>query len=369
MEEARSLGRAALTGARILLVEDNELNQEVATALLREVGCAVEVAPDGEVAVSQVQKCLYDLVLMDMQMPVMDGVTATQVIRQMPHLRGIPIIAMTANVMREDRERCLAAGMNDFVGKPIEPAQLWQTLRKWYRPDPNRPPADAREAAARATDGAPQSSWPDAIEGLDLVQGRARVLGNETLYRSLLRRFVESHADSPQRLERALAEGQFELAERLAHTAKSVAANIGARALANDAESLERALRERAPETVWRPLWQTYTDTLVALLAGLVPAVMLAQPAVPVPRIAEPPGTTIDAAQQAEAFARLQYLLRESDPEAGNWFDANASLLRHALEPGDFAGIKAALDAFDLDAALDLLIRAAPDGVALDTAG
>jgi hypothetical protein len=128
-------------------------------------------------------------------------------------------------------------------------------------------------------------------------------------------------------------------------------------------------LREAAPEAVWRPLWQAYSDTLVTLLAGLVPAAMLARPATPVPRTGAPAHTSIDAARQAHAFARLGHLLRESDPEAGAWFEANAMLLRPALEPEDFTGIQAALDAFDMDAALAALMRAAPAGVALDPAG
>jgi two-component system sensor histidine kinase/response regulator len=259
--------------------------------------------------------------------------------------------------------------MNDFIAKPIDAAELWQTLRKWYRPDPSRPPAEVQEAAARTAETASQPPWPDAIDGLDMAQGRARVLGNETLYRSLLRRFVESHADSPQRLEQALAEGQLALAERMAHTAKSVAGNIGAQPLATAAASLERALREHAPETVWRPLWQTYAETLVALLAGLVPAVMLAPPATTASRTAAADDPPIDAARQAHAFAKLRHLLRESDPEAGSWFEANSPLLRQALAVEDFNGIKAALDAFDLDTALEVLMRAAPTGVALDAAG
>jgi two-component system sensor histidine kinase/response regulator len=123
-----------LRGARVLLVEDNDINQMIATALLEEVGVQVDLAEDGLQALQKVQACDYHAVLMDMQMPVMDGVEATREIRKLARLRGLPIIAMTANAMEQDRQRCLEAGMNDFLGKPIEPSDLWDMLLRWVTP-------------------------------------------------------------------------------------------------------------------------------------------------------------------------------------------------------------------------------------------
>jgi PAS domain S-box-containing protein len=125
---------SAIRGARILVVEDNALNQEVALEILQEQGFMVELAADGAEALARVQQTAYDLVLMDMQMPVMDGETATRAIRRLPGLHDLPIVAMTANTMTGDRERCLAAGMNDHLAKPIDPATLWETIRRWVRP-------------------------------------------------------------------------------------------------------------------------------------------------------------------------------------------------------------------------------------------
>ena len=125
---------AAIKGARILLVEDNDINQLVACDMLQDAGFVVDVADNGQIALDRIAQARYDIVLMDMQMPVMDGITATAAIRAMEKYRGLPIIAVTANVMPQDRQRCIAAGMNDFLAKPIEPDELWKMLHKWLRP-------------------------------------------------------------------------------------------------------------------------------------------------------------------------------------------------------------------------------------------
>jgi two-component system sensor histidine kinase/response regulator len=122
-----------LKDARVLLVEDSKLNQIVAKGILAETGVAVDVADNGEIAVAKVRERPYDIVLMDMQMPVMDGITATKAIRADARFAGLPIVAMTANAMASDRDACLAAGMNDHVAKPIDPQELFATLRRWVR--------------------------------------------------------------------------------------------------------------------------------------------------------------------------------------------------------------------------------------------
>ena len=115
-------------------MEDNDLNQEVATELLRDAGFVVDLAENGQIALDKIRAADYDIVLMDMQMPVMDGVTATGEIRKDARFKDLPVVAMTANAMQGDRDRCLAAGMNDHVAKPIEPENLWKALLKWIKP-------------------------------------------------------------------------------------------------------------------------------------------------------------------------------------------------------------------------------------------
>ncbi|NPC58621.1 PAS domain S-box protein [Caenimonas soli] len=130
---------AAMRGARILLVEDNDINQLVACDMLQDAGFVVDLADNGQIALDRIAQTDYDLVLMDMQMPVMDGITATTAIRTMDRYRGMPIIAVTANVLPQDRQKCVAAGMNDFLAKPIEPAELWDMLGKWLKPNVTSP--------------------------------------------------------------------------------------------------------------------------------------------------------------------------------------------------------------------------------------
>jgi two-component system sensor histidine kinase/response regulator len=125
---------ASLRGAKVLLVEDNDINQIVATEILTDAGLVVDLAPDGSVALEMVQRKQYDVVLMDMQMPVMDGCTATREIRKIEHLRGLPIVAMTANAMEQDRRKCAEAGMNGHVAKPIDPDELWSALLRFVQP-------------------------------------------------------------------------------------------------------------------------------------------------------------------------------------------------------------------------------------------
>ena len=125
--------RKSYRGSRILLVEDEPINQEIATAILDEVGLIVEVADDGEAAIEMLARERYDLILMDMQMPRMDGLTATRKIRTMPEWHAVPVLAMTANAFAEDRARCLEVGMNDFIAKPVDPAHLYAMVLKWLR--------------------------------------------------------------------------------------------------------------------------------------------------------------------------------------------------------------------------------------------
>ena len=166
-------------GSRVLLVEDNELNQQVATEILAQAGCVVSLAGDGNEAIRKVQEAAYDLVLMDMQMPVMDGLAATLEIRKLPRLAELPIIAMTANAMREDKDRCLGAGMNDYVTKPIDPAELFVVLGKYLVKNEF---GASPQALGSVQDKAAEVP---AIVGIDTVSGLKRVMGNKVLYLDL----------------------------------------------------------------------------------------------------------------------------------------------------------------------------------------
>ena len=267
---------AALAGARILLVEDNELNQEVASELLTQAGFVVDVADNGAVGLRMVQAASYELVFMDMQMPAMDGLEATREIRKLPQFAALPIVAMTANAMQQDRERCLAAGMNDFIAKPIDPEALWAVLRRWLTP--RTAPALTQPVAAAPAPAASGAHLRDslaAIPGLDIVAGLKTSNGKLDLYVRLLRKFVAK--DEFALLHGHLASGDLAGARLVTHTIKGVAATPGAEPLRASAASLEddliAALDGGAPAENFaaraRALEAQYGGLRTALLAVL----------------------------------------------------------------------------------------------------
>ncbi len=270
----------AVRGARILVVEDNDINQRVAEEILQDAGFVVDIAENGQEGLAMARGGGYDLVLMDMQMPVMDGLTATQEIRKLPELAGLPIVATTANAMQRDRDRCLAAGMNDFIAKPIDPDELARVLLRWLKPREHGPSA----GSGRAED-APQTVRPEPVEGLappanglphvpglDTALGLRRVLGKKQLYLTLLQRYAQGQHDCAGQVRAALDAGDVATAERLAHTAKGLAGNIGAEPLAADAAALEHALREQlAAAEVDRHL-EVFARSLRSLIDGLAAA-------------------------------------------------------------------------------------------------
>jgi two-component system, sensor histidine kinase and response regulator len=225
--------------ARILLVEDNRLNQEVAAALLAEVGLVATVVDDGLAALEKLRLQPFDLVLMDVQMPVMDGLTATRRIRSDLGLRDMPVIAMTASVLGSDRDACLKAGMNDVVTKPVDPDALWRALAAWL-------PQRSCATAQAAPEAAPVARLPHGVRGLDVDRGLRFTRGRPDLYLGILRGFLDDQRDLPQLLRGSLARGDDAEAERLAHTLRGLASGLGAGPLAAASEVLEQALRERA---------------------------------------------------------------------------------------------------------------------------
>ncbi len=208
----------------------------------------------------------FDVVLMDLQMPEMDGYQATRKIRSDPRFASFPIIAMTAHATIEERQKCLEAGMNGHVSKPIDPSSLFDTLERFVSPAMKGravPPQEPAPAAVAEADELPE------VAGLNTAEGLMRVAGNKKLYRKLLRQFSNTEADAAQRIAAALAEKDRALAERLAHTVKGVAGNIGATAVQNAAASLEKAIAGSAPEAeieVWRAALE---ECLAHLIHGL----------------------------------------------------------------------------------------------------
>jgi len=338
---------ATIRGARILLVEDNELNQEVAIELLRDAGFSVDLAENGEIALRKVKEAAYDLVLMDMQMPVMDGVTATLEIRRLPRFASLPIVAMTANAMEGDRQRCLDAGMNDHVAKPVEPDDLWKVLLKWVSTRPGAGVTLPTRDVPRASDELPAALV--AIPGLDAKAALRRMLGKQPFYVSMLRRFLAGQAGSVAEIRTALKSGDLESAERIAHTTKGVAGNIGAVEVAALAAKIERAIMRREP----RDLVDASLDALAGPLGALVAALERALPADE--RVAR---VAVDEVTLRSVCAMLEGLLSDDDSEATDVFAEHAILLRGAF-PNHFHRIDAAIREFKYDTAVVALREAA----------
>ncbi len=259
-EDDTVIGAAELrrwhAGERILLVEDNPVNREVATELLQEAGLVVEPAENGRVAVDKLLGGRYTLVLMDMQMPEMDGLEATRLIRRMPGRRELPILAMTGNAFEDDRRACLAAGMDDFVAKPVDPPALYATLHKWLSKADDVAQArqgDADEAAiqpdAPACDRSPEAiiARLERQAGVDAQQGLRVLRGNQDKLIRLLRVLAKTSQGDVQQLQASLQRGDREGARRIAHSIRGAAATLGAQALAQAVLALEARLRE-APE-------------------------------------------------------------------------------------------------------------------------
>jgi PAS domain S-box-containing protein len=262
---------AALRGCRALLVEDNELNRQVAAELLAALGLVVDTAENGAVAIERVGQRRYDVVLMDMQMPVMDGLSATRALRQLPEAADLPILAMTANAMLSDREHCLEAGMNDHIAKPIDPADLTAKLLRWVRP-PGSPPTPAPALTAPPSLLAPPgpSAPPSApLPALDRAAGLRLTGGNAALYRSLLARFGEAQAEMAAQLQAARRAQDTAQARRIAHSLKGGAAQLGASALAAAASRLERAIVDAQPQVQVAALVEALEAEQARLIADL----------------------------------------------------------------------------------------------------
>jgi len=267
---------AGLAGARLLLVEDNEINREFATELLRSEGIEVDEAGNGQEAVRMVQLRNYDAVLMDIQMPVMDGLEATRRIRQLARqadgarFATLPVIAMTALAMVSDAQASQDAGMNAHVTKPIVPERLLATLAAWVKVPPERQPGSA-SPAGQAT-SAPLPADVMAMTHLDAADGVRRIGGKADAYVRQLRRFRERYGDAIVELRRLLSEQGSEAAQAHSHALKGVAGNIGARVLYQTITAIDAALKQgQVPDDGWLAQAQTELDAVMGDIDTLSP--------------------------------------------------------------------------------------------------
>ena len=344
-----------LEGARVLLVEDNELNQELAMELLRHAGVQVTLATNGLEALETLQArgADFDGVLMDCQMPVMDGYEATRRIRDNAALRALPIIAMTANAMAGDRERALAMGMNDYIAKPLDVGSMFSTLARWLGKSA-APAAEVRKP--HASDAlSPASAMPThnlpPLPGIDVHVGLVTSMHDESLYRSLLGRFLAGQRAFGADFRAAQQASDPSAPERLAHTLKSVAGSIGARGVQAAAADLERVCRALAPLPAVEQALSRVEAELAPVIEGL--ATCLTGEHSPAPTSAAPA-----KAAEGEAIAlfcaQLQALLAEGDSACMEWVGRQPGLLAQAY-PEHHTAIAQAIEGFDFEQALQLI--------------
>ena len=319
-----------LRGARILLTEDNEINQQIAIELLEGAGAIVTVANNGREAVDLLshgpETPGFHVVLMDLQMPEMDGFQATARIRSDSRFATLPVIAMTAHATTEERQRCLAAGMNDHIAKPIDPDHLVDTLARFYEPAAAATSFAAGEGTARS-DGR-HGVDPDLppIDGLDVRDGLARVGGNRRLYAKLLREFIEQHGSAAAEVGKAMADGDPARAQRFAHSLKGVAGNLGATRVYGVAARLENTIRDRAalPADV-DAVQQEAVAALEYLVNDLRAALGRLEGDAPELSVVTAPTSPTES---RAAATRLTTLLSDFDPAAIDFLEANRAALR-----------------------------------------
>ena len=365
--------RSEHLGARLLLAEDNRINVEVALELLHAVGLDVTVADNGRQALELARECRFDLVLMDMQMPEMDGIEATRQIRRLPGWAEVPIVALTANAFAEDRRACLEAGMNEMLTKPVEPAKLYAALQVWLRH--HHVHRETYDDAARAP-GLPRDVWAlgvtqpalsrpaeldslplpaeaaelvrlRAMPGVDVAVGLRAVRGRSERYLTLLRGLVDSLSAGLAPLEAESTPEGCDALRQFAHRLRGTGGTLGLTALADHATRLELLLREGVPTGARA---ETQRELVLALREDLQHLTQaLAAPEARSATPAAAPALPVDDLLQA-----LDALLQQGSLDALAFVDAQAPALRVALGTR-FVTLQAQVRHFDFDAALGTL--------------
>ena len=343
---------AKLAGAKVLLVEDNEMNQELALELLRNAGMDVTLANHGQEALDILaQDRSFDGVLMDCQMPVMDGYTATREIRTTLQFKDLPIIAMTANAMVGDREKVLEAGMWDHIAKPLNVGEMFATIAKWIKPKA----IAGQKAAAQATLTASAGTigLPSTLPGIDVEAGMATTMHNEKLYTRLLAKFRDNQRDFAALLATAQADPDPSAAARAAHTLKGTAGNIGAKGVQAAAGELEHAFLVQASAADIDILLARTLEQLAPVITGLHG---IGAEAADTPAERSAP-QHIDTPALTAGLKQLGVLLQESDADAGDAVEALQALVQGTPLAITLKQVAAKVAEFDFDAALDTLQR------------
>jgi signal transduction histidine kinase/CheY-like chemotaxis protein len=341
-----------LRGARILLAEDNDINQQIAIELLEGAGATVKVANNGREALEIIcngpQPPPFDVVLMDLQMPEMDGFEAASKLRADSRFATLPIVAMTAHATTEERQRCIDAGMNDHVSKPIDPVNLYETVGRFFKTASRSLSSPAPSSGSRPPESPRLSrSEVPAVSGLDTQGGLSRVAGNKKLYLSLLRQFIEKEGPAAAEIATLLAKHDHVRAKHLAHRIKGVASNIGATLVAAAAGTLEQLIDGRSKFEAVVHAGQDLSsefDQFIVQLQKALPPEMTPSPA--------QPSAPVSPANSREAALELAKLLSDFDPRAADFISANSMALAPLFTPDSWATFQNLVKAYAFGEAL-----------------
>ncbi|WP_182075166.1 response regulator [Deefgea sp. CFH1-16] len=361
-----------LKGMRVLLTEDNLINQQIAFELMSSVGIEVTIANHGQEAIAILEQHpnhYFSVILMDMQMPVMDGYEASRHIRADSRYDAVPLLAMTAHAMVEERERCLSLGMNDHISKPIDPAVLFERLQHWRTQKPSSTPLieqpsstpdlattqtmdTKRDSTSSSTKDNPAPEISNLLSaiaklpGIDLIGGLSRLMNNKPLYLQLLRQFCQSELDCISRINAAIENNDRATASRYAHTIKGVAANLGATQLAEDAGIIEQFLRTENDRSDLTP-WLIKIESALQSMSNVISNFN---------NQTNDTNVTKNKARSASPDERillneLLSLLKQMDCEALEFFEKNRNIFSTIFNNDEFTDLNSTIECCDFSAA------------------
>jgi two-component system sensor histidine kinase/response regulator len=350
-----------IKGSKILLVEDNEINQEVARELLGGVGLDVSIAANGHEALKAVRKKEFDAVLMDIQMPVMDGYQATHEIRKDGQFDKLPIIAMTAHAMAGDKEKCLKAGMNDYISKPIDPDKMFHVLTRWISPGESIDQKDFHLIGTSESNEAIDINFPE-LPGISVKLGLRNVRGNIKLYKKLLNKFYRNHSTVADDIKIALDMDDIKTAIHLAHSIKGVAGNLGAKDLQQRAADLEMTLSKRRTQNV-KDLIDNFTNSLRIMLNSITLLEnehLLEEERQDNDDFRDLKTSSLLPEKKAKILSslnELKSLIEQDDFSAGRLFEHTKNTYLKDLDKDTLINLEESLEAYDFEAALPALIQ------------
>ncbi|MDM8549451.1 response regulator [Desulfobacterales bacterium HSG2] len=359
-EEIGSESLAGIRGARVLLAEDNEINRNVATALLDGAGLITDVAENGREAVEMLgtgagdAAPLYDIVLMDIEMPEMDGHEATRLIRRTPEFDDLPVIAMTAHAMKGDREKCLDAGMNDYLAKPVDEEQLYAVLCKWIKPGEREIPEGFQEPEKRTPESG--AGLPGDLPGIDLKAALRRVRGDAGLLRMMLGSFLEKYEHAAGEIGTLLDGGNIRDAQKLTHAIKGVSGNLCADALFIAARELDTALREEKTEEAG-PLLEVFARELTQFTDALKTLNPDNQDEESAGTACQKENEDADLSRAVEILAEMTALLEKNRLSGWRLLEPLLTLLPDSEFRQEKAALRKAMAALDTEGGLSVLLK------------